>query len=96
MRFWSGGLALTLALAATLAQAAPGKGDVVAFGLWGEQSVFASEAAGAAGIGASLTPQGEAYSALIALGYKPPAEFEADLARSRKPQLKVEAAVSPN
>ena len=31
-----------------------------------------------------------------ALGYKPPAEFEADLARSRKPQLKVEAAVSPN
>ena len=31
-----------------------------------------------------------------ALGYKPPAEFEADLARSRKPQPKVEAAVSPN
>ena len=31
-----------------------------------------------------------------ALGYKPPAEFEADLARSREPQLKVEAAVSPN
>ena len=31
-----------------------------------------------------------------ALGYKPPAQFEADLARSRKPQLKVEAAVSPN
>jgi hypothetical protein len=50
MKLWSGGLALTLALAATLAQAAPGKVDVVAFGLWGEQSVFASEAAGAARI----------------------------------------------
>jgi hypothetical protein len=30
--------------------AAPGKVDVVAFGLWGDQSVFASEAAGAARI----------------------------------------------
>jgi len=30
-----------------------------------------------------------------ALGYKPPVEFEADLNRSRKPQLKVEAALSP-
>jgi peptidase C13-like protein len=32
------------------AAAAPGKVDVVAFGLWGDQSVFASEAAGAARI----------------------------------------------
>ena len=31
-----------------------------------------------------------------ALGYKPPAEFEADLARSRKPQPKVEAELSLN
>jgi putative transposase len=30
-----------------------------------------------------------------ALGYKPPAEFEADLARSRNPKPKVEAALSP-
>jgi Holliday junction DNA helicase RuvA len=32
----------------------------------------ASESAGAAGLGAVLTPQNEAFSALIALGYKPP------------------------
>jgi putative transposase len=31
-----------------------------------------------------------------ALGYKPPAEFEADLATSRKPKPIVEAALSPN
>jgi holliday junction DNA helicase RuvA len=31
-----------------------------------------SDAGGAAGGGAGLTPQGEAYSALISLGYKPP------------------------
>jgi Holliday junction DNA helicase RuvA len=31
-----------------------------------------AESLGGAGIGASLTPQGEAYSALVALGYKPP------------------------
>jgi putative transposase len=31
-----------------------------------------------------------------ALGYKPTAEFEADLARSRDPKPKAEAALSPN
>jgi putative transposase len=31
-----------------------------------------------------------------ALGYKPPAEFEADLARSRNPKPKAETALSPN
>jgi putative transposase len=31
-----------------------------------------------------------------ALGYKPPAEFEADLVRSRNPKPMVEAALSPN
>ncbi len=48
-RFWA---ALTLgALAcASGARASPPKVDVVAFGLWGDQSVFASEAAGAARI----------------------------------------------
>lgn len=50
MRRWGGGLALALALAAANAVAAPAKVDVVAFGLWGEQSVFASEAEGAARI----------------------------------------------
>jgi holliday junction DNA helicase RuvA len=35
-------------------------------------AVPGAEGPGAAGIVASLTPQGEAYSALIALGYKPP------------------------
>jgi transposase InsO family protein len=30
-----------------------------------------------------------------ALGYRPPIEFEADLARSRKPNLKLESALSP-
>jgi hypothetical protein len=39
---------LALALFTSFAQAAPAKVDVVAFGLWGDQSVFASEAAGAA------------------------------------------------
>jgi Peptidase C13 family len=45
--------ALAFAAAAGVWQAcaaAPGKVDVVAFGLWGDQSVFASEAAGAARI----------------------------------------------
>ena len=46
----SGGLGLALMFAATLAHAAPAKVDVVAFGLWGDQSVFASEAEGAARI----------------------------------------------
>jgi Peptidase C13 family len=49
-RGWSGGLGLALMLAATLAHGAPAKVDVVAFGLWGDQSVFASEAEGAARI----------------------------------------------
>lgn len=44
------GLAAGLALVATGAFAAPGKIDVVSFGLWGDQSVFASEAEGAARI----------------------------------------------
>jgi len=43
-------LAAGFALAAAGALAAPGKIDVVAFGLWGDQSVFASEAEGAARI----------------------------------------------
>ena len=43
-------MAAPLALAAAAASAAPGKVDVVSFGLWGEQSVFASEAEGAAKI----------------------------------------------
>ena len=43
-------LAAGFALAAVGALAAPGKIDVVAFGLWGDQSVFASEAEGAARI----------------------------------------------
>jgi len=42
------GLTAALALAATVAAAAPAKVDVVAFGLWGDQSVFVSEAEGAA------------------------------------------------
>ena len=42
------GLAAGLAFAAAGATAAPGKIDIVAFGLWGDQSVFASEAEGAA------------------------------------------------
>ena len=41
-------IALASALVAANAAAAPGKVDVVAFGLWGDQSVFASEAEGAA------------------------------------------------
>ena len=42
------GLTAAFALAAASAAAAPAKIDIVAFGLWGEQSVFASEAEGAA------------------------------------------------
>ena len=42
------GLTAALALAAASAAAAPAKIDIVAFGLWGDQSVFASEAEGAA------------------------------------------------
>jgi hypothetical protein len=40
--------ALVAMLCGTGARAAPPKVDIVAFGLWGEQSVFASEAEGAA------------------------------------------------
>ena len=42
------GLTAALALAAAGAAAAPAKIDIVAFGLWGDQRVFASEAEGAA------------------------------------------------